>query len=168
MARKPRSTKTRRPSGGGGRRTAETAHQRRVRLYLEKHPGASKAQARGHKPKEHATRERRAKAAGRLTEAERAAIRRFAKRQARRMDADPSEVAAEMIAWAQEKGMGSIDALRDQVGRLNKRQSNFKIRRRKGVVRFTGSSVGRSRNLADMDAFTDRYNLPDPRWLYYK
>lgn len=139
-----------------------------MRRFLEKNPGATKAQARGHKPKEHATRERRAKAAGRLTEKERAAVRRFARRQAKRMDADADDVAEQMLDWAKEKGMAAIDAMKGEVARLNKRQSNFKIRRRGRTAYPVGSNVGRSQNMADMDAFVDRYNLPDPRWLYYK
>lgn len=172
MARRPSRSKGRGRSSAAPRRAsprgALSPYEQRIANYLARHPGATRAEARGQKPGEHRLRERRAKEAGRLTEKERAMIGRFAKVQARRMDADADEVRAEMIAWAQQYGVGHIEALRDQVKDLNKRQSNFGLRRRGKVARFTGSQAGRSRNLADMDAFTLRYNLPDPRWLHYK
>lgn len=35
---------------GSRRRQAETAYERRIRRYLEQHPGATRQEARGHKP----------------------------------------------------------------------------------------------------------------------
>lgn len=176
MARKPRSkTATRRPtrSGGGKSRAGETAHERRVRQYLEKHPGATKAQARGHKPKEHATRERRAKEAGRLTERERAAIKRFATKNAKRRGLNPGDVYDDMASWAQAKGFKNFDALRSQVTQLGRRKSQrYRVRRRKlksgrYSTTISGDLGALQDNLDAMDEAFDDLEIPDREWLWY-
>ena len=186
MARKAKKTATRRPtsrpksgggSGGGPRSRpppAETAHARRIRLYLEKHPGATKAQARGHKPAEHQTRKQRAQLAGRLTEGERATVKRLAKQQARRNRGGPDdgEVYRSMLAWAQREGGGGfadVRALQAQIARLHRRgASDVRVRRYKdGTVTLVGDTARQAQNLDEMDDFASLYDVPDTAWLYY-
>lgn len=168
MARKPSKTRSRRPARGGGP-PRESAYERRIRLYIEKHPGASRAQARGHRPSEHETRRKRAEAEGRLTERERAAIRRFARRNARRREgADPDEIYSDMLAWARERGFGAFDAMRSQVADLEKRgASRVRIRMRGKVAHFEGNVAAQAANVATMEGFATRHGVSDIQWLYY-
>lgn len=166
MAKKPRAKSA---AGGRGKRPpAESAHARRIRLYLEKHPGATRAQARGHKPAEHATRKERARREKRLTENERAAIRRYARAQAKRSGEDASDLYADMVAWAQPRGFRAFDRMHRLRDRLSKRPSNLRIRMRDGTAELEGDLAQRDRNIDDMDDFIDKYDVPDSRWLWYK
>ena len=170
MAKKPRS---KRASGRGKPPPAESAHARRVRLYLEKHPGASRAQARGHKPAEHATRKAKARREKRLTENERAAIRRYVRAQAkagRIGDDEVSDLAASTIAWAQEQGYRrAFERMRDTRDRLKKTPSNLRVRKLKdGTTELVGDLAQRDRNIDVMDDFMDEFAPPDVRLLWYK
>lgn len=169
MAKKPRS---KRASGRGKPPPAESAHARRVRLYLEKHPGATRAQARGHKPAEHATRAKKARREKRLTENERAAIRRYVRAQAKAGRIDDSEVgdlSASSIEWLQERGFGAFKRLRRLRDRLEKTPSNLRVRRLKdGATELVGDLAQRDRNIDAMDDFMDEYGPPDVRLLWYK
>jgi hypothetical protein len=180
MARKKAKTATRRSGSrpGGARRgsakPAETAHAKRVRLYLEKHPGATKAEARGHKPAEHATRKERARQAGRLTENERAAIKRYAARQAKRAGRDPDAAYRAMLAWASRdggRGFRDFNRLRAERDRLAKRgPTDVRMKRLKdGSVEMVGDTAGRDRNVDAMQGFAEDYELPDDAawWLWY-
>lgn len=178
MARKPRSkTATRRGSSSrrGSARAGETAHQRRIREYLRKHPGATKAEARGHKEgkREHVERERRAKREGRLTEKQRAAIKRFATKQAQRKGVDVSDVYPTMTEWAQAKGYGSFERLRDGVTKMRRdKRSRYRVRRRKlksgkYSTTISGDIGAYEGNVALMDELFDDLDLPDHDWLYY-
>ncbi|PWT78042.1 MAG: hypothetical protein C5B60_01805 [Chloroflexi bacterium] len=181
MARKPRAkTKTRRPSRGGGRkRAAETPHQKRVRKYFEKHPeergkpGAG-ARARGHLPREHAERERKAIAAGLLTEKQRAAIKRYALKQGPRRGKSVDQVYSETLAWAQQEGYPAFEDMREVIKTLRLRRRQGKTgayhMRGKGKKRravFFGDLDALNENLAMMDAAVDRLNLPDRDWIFY-
>jgi len=169
VAKKPRS---KRASGRGKPPPAESAHARRVRLYLEKHPGASRAQARGHKPAEHATRKAKARREKRLTENERAAIRRYVRAQAkagRIDDGEVSDLSTDAIAWAQERGIGAFHRLRDTRDRLKKTPSNLRVRKLKdGTTELVGDLAQRDRNIDAMDDFMDEFAPPDVRLLWYK
>ena len=168
MAKKPRS---KRASGRGKPPPAESAHARRVRLYLEKHPGATKAQARGHKPAEHATRAKRAREEKRLTENERAAIRRYARAQAKRSGADAGELYGDMIDWTRReggKGYKDFERMRRFRDRLHKKgPSDVRVRIRKGTAELIGDTRAREGNIEAMDNFIDDNEVPDPTWLWY-
>jgi hypothetical protein len=169
VARKPRSKRSRRRPGGSP--PAETPHARRIRQYLEKHPGATKAEARGHRPGEHRTREERARALRRLTEKERAAIMRYARANARRTGRQVQETYRDMVDWAQREegdGFKDFDRMRKLRDRLTKRgPTDVRIRMRKGVATLVGDTRGQARNLEAMDEFLEDYDVPDIEWLYY-
>lgn len=176
MARSKSKTATRRPARAGGGRdrgarpapAAETAHARRIRLYLEKHPGATKREARGHRPAEHATREQRAKREKRLTEKERAAIRRYTRKQAKRGGRDPDELYRATVEWARERGFKVFDRLKATRDRLRKNgASGVRMRIRKGVAEMIGDTRKQQRNVALMEDFADAYDVPDVALLYY-
>jgi hypothetical protein len=169
VAKKPR----RKAAAGRGKRppAGETAHAKRIRLYQQKHPGASRAQARGHKPAEHATRKERARAEKRLTENERAAIRRYARAQAKRAGRDADDFYRDMVAWTQREGGGRFKDF-ERMRRLRDRlavkgPSDVRIRIRQGTAELIGDTRAQERNIADMDDFLDDYDVPDPEWLWY-
>lgn len=171
-----KKTATRRPSRGGGTSRAKpattyTGSSKRVRDYLAKHPGATVAQARGHKPDEHRTRAARARAAGRLTESERASLKKFARRQARRNEGGPDGDAlykAMLERFNRKGGAAAFGRIKASVER------HAKIRRRRHRVSKVGKGGKTVRvELApykslwgDMDDFADRYDVP-VEWLYY-
>ena len=172
MARKKTATGRRSGKGGGSRRspTVYTGSSKRVIDYLAKHPHATVAQARGHKPAEHATRKERARAAGKLDENQRAAIKRFATKQAsaRRMGADPGDLYRQMVErFDRPGGYARFERARGGVG------VNEKKRRRRNRVRRLDKS-GRMVRLEmkaepvwdDMEDFADDLDVP-VEWLYY-
>lgn len=167
MAKRPRSKSA---TGRGRPPPAETAHARRIRLYLEKHPGATKAQARGHKPAEHATRKERARAAGRLDENQRATVRRFAHRQARRNDGGPegSDVARDMLArFDRAGGWRDFERIKKAVTRhagMRRRRHRVRSVDKAGKVATIETTPDRVWN--DMEDFADDLDVPD-EWLYY-
>ena len=175
MAKKPRgktATRSASRSSGSGRRAStpplETAHARRIRRYLEKHPGATKREARGHRPEEHATRAKRAKAEKRLTEGERAAIRRYTRQRAKDGDVDADELYAATVQWAREKGFKVFDRLKATRERLRKAgASGVRMRVRKGVAEMIGDTRKQQRNVKIMEDFAEAHDLPDSVLLYY-
>jgi hypothetical protein len=185
VARKPSRPSTRRASkGSGGKprsrpaptprrgtvKPVETAYQRRIRQYLEAHPGATRREARGHRPAEHATREQRARERGKLTERERAAVKRFAIRNARRRPgSDPDEIYADLIDWTSARGFETFDRLRSQVNDLAKNPSRVRVRlnRKTGQAEIVGDLNARSRNMGLMESFVSRHDVPDIEWLFY-
>jgi hypothetical protein len=180
MARKKTKTATRSRSGsrssgrGGGRRgsakPAETAHAKRIRLYLERHPGATKAQARGHKPAEHKTRKERAQKLGKLTENERATIKRFALRQSKRDRGGSVEDNYRVLMMvANDHGMTGIRDIMQAQKKLEKSGANYiyVTKKKGGVATLSGDLGANARNLDLMDAIMARYDLPDTSLLYY-
>jgi hypothetical protein len=171
VARKPRSkTATRRSSRGGGSSRSPTVYtgtSKRVIDFLAKNPYATVAQARGHKPDEHRTREQRARKEKRLTERQRAAIRRNSYITAKQMDGDPDEEYRRLVAWAQREGYRAFEAMEKERRYLAKHRSGVKVRVRKGVATLHGDLDQQGKNFARMDRFVTRYNVPEPKWLYY-
>jgi hypothetical protein len=172
-ASKPRTRSSSKGSSGRGRKAApiETAHAKRVRRYLEKHPGATKREARGHRPDEHRTRRERATKLGRLTETERATIKRFARRQAKRGGVDAEATYRDMVRWASREegaGYGGFVKLKAAVERLRKRgKTNIRAVTKNGVTTLVGDTRRRSGNIDIMEAFTQANDIPDAFWLYY-
>ena len=167
MAKKPRRKTA--AAGRGKAPAGESAHARRIRLYLEKHPGATRAQARGHKPAEHATRKERAKREKRLTENERAAIRRYARAQGRRSGQDADDLYRGMVGWAQDKGFKRFEQMRRLRDRLAvKGPSDVRVKvRRDGTAELIGDTRAQERKIADMDDFMESHDVPDVEWLWY-
>jgi hypothetical protein len=178
VARKPRSKTATRRSGsrsGGGKRSPpparETAHQRRIRLYLEKHPGATKAQARGHKPAEHRTRKERARLAGKFDENQRASVKRFAGRQFKRNrdGPDPDELYRLMLEKYQSKPRGwqRFEIDKGQVAR------HAKMRRHRNRVRSVDKAgkvktieMAPERVWEDFEDYAEEHDIPE-EWLWY-
>jgi hypothetical protein len=164
--------------------------ERRERSWLSRHPGANrpgspnydpnwKQRARGHKVEiregvkvsEHVTRRERAEHAGRVTEQQSAAIRRFADKQAKRQDIglDRDEVYRDLKQLADVHGFAAFERVRDATKRLSRRRrvrvERWKRRDLK-VVQFEGEIRARGAARAEMEAIAAAYGI-DWRLLYY-
>jgi len=141
MARKP-------AKGGGGARGARaprapTAYEKRIERGMAK--GLTRQQARGHKPKEHI--ERKAKEIARygMTTAQRAALRRGAERQAKRLGLDPADKVKGLERVVRRRGvdagMDAFHAWQRKIATLRKaKRARVRKRIRKdGTLMFTGS-----------------------------
>jgi hypothetical protein len=165
VAKRPRSKSA---TGRGRPPPAETAHARRIRLYLEKHPGATKAQARGHKPAEHATRKERARAAGRLDENQRATIKRFAKLQASRKNSDSGELYRAMVERFDRKGgYRDFERIKAEVARhAGMKRGRNRVRSLDKSGKTVTIEHAAERVWDDFEDFAERYDVPE-EWLYY-
>ena len=138
----------------------ETAYQKRIREYKERHPGATTQEARGKRAGEHVERKRREVATGGLTDYEKRRTREFGRDHARRTGADPARAENEALQWARREGYGAVKQARDEIRRLARQRS----RRLAGPVVTIG---GRARNIGAMENFAGDHDLPDWTWLFY-
>jgi hypothetical protein len=158
MARRPRGART---SSASRRRAvpAETAYQRRIRLYKERHPGATTQEARGKRAGEHIARKARESRED-TTTYQRGKVREWVRRQAQRNGARPAAV-AEMHAKMQERLIkNGYEAFRQMADWL-RRQHAKKNKQSKVIV-----IAGRAANLAIMEQFAEFWDI-DLEWLYY-
>lgn len=165
MARRSRRVKTtRRPP----RKSTETAYQRRIRRYQEKHPGASKQEARGkgveaRRGGEHRQRIIKEKAKhGGLTLPQIRSIEHRAAVQAKRIygrNASPAnikDVADRLKGMAREQGYGAFLRYRATVDNLGSRQRHRERQMIRGrVTRFTRE------RLADPYDLVGEFDLAD-------
>jgi hypothetical protein len=178
VARKPRpKSSPRRPGtrrGDGSKRapTVYTGTSKRVIAYLEKHPHATVAQARGHKPDEHRTRKERARAAGKLDENQRNAIRRYAKQQAvpARMNTDSGELYRAMLErFERPGGWREFEGIKARVASAAKgRRRRHRVRRldKAGNV-VTLEMAPYQRVWEDFEDYAERHDIPEG-WIYYR
>lgn len=149
MARKPRS---------------EWSPSYRRRIERAEARGLSRQAARGHKPREHVARrereQREAAALGKLTSPQRAAIRRFAAKQAKRGGEDVAASKQKMVGWATRVGYDRFLALRDQVAAAS---AQYRGQRSRGAYESAGEGV--------LDYWIDDLDTPDDPaeafWFYY-
>jgi hypothetical protein len=178
VAKKPRAKPSpRRPSsrsGGGKRSPPPTVYKgtsKRVIDYLKKHPTATVAQARGHKPAEHKTRKERARAAGRLDENQRAAIKRYAKITAPLNDGgpDPDELYQAMLA--EFDGPGGWERFQqakrgaDHHAKLKRHRHRVRRHDKAGKL-VTLEMEPYQRVWPGMEAFAAELGIP-VEWIYY-
>jgi hypothetical protein len=180
MARKPRSKTASRPrsrSTGGGRSSAVlTKHGERLEKFKAKHgitgelTAEQRRQARGHKPAEHATRKERARAAGRLDENQRASVRRFAHRQARRNAGGPdgSDVARDMLdRFDRAGGNRDFERIKKAVARYaGMRRRRHRVRSVDKAGKVATIETSPDRVWDGMENFGDDLDVP-VEWLYY-
>lgn len=165
------------------RRPFLTPQQKRERSYLSRHPGADnprspnydphwKQRARGHRLREHVTRAERAIAAGRVTSAQQQSIRRFADKQAKRLEGeglDRDDVYQALKDLADRHGYAAFEQSREMVNRLSRRR-RVRVERWKRrdlrIVQFEGEMAARGANRAAMHALAERFGI-DWRLLFY-
>lgn len=157
-----------------GRGRPQSAYEKRIAAHLAAHPGATRQEARGHKPREHvarATREREQALQGGLTTYERGQIKRLAAEIAPMVrGAGAADINDRLKRWAQgHGGYGAVRALKDEVKALKKiKGARVIVRRRRGARIIKLDISGRAANRARMEAWAERWGLPDWRWLFYK
>lgn len=174
MARRS-TAKGSRPAAG---REPLSAYEKRIADYLARHPGATRQEARGHRPPagrtEHAARMEKERASGGLTTYQRAAIKRFATRQAKRADRnrDPDRLTREMREWTEQKGWHRFEQLRETVKRKSREpRVRYRVRRRRGkdggarVLDIDTAGAVARRDM--MDDLVEDFDVPDVEWLYY-
>lgn len=138
----------------------ETPYQRRIRLYKERHPGATTQEARGKKPREHVERARREKEKSGLTPYQRSKIKADAIQQAyraREHGVTAAEVEAGFTRMVRERGW---DAYKDIRAFIN---AQHKARTHQGKVVVL---AGRAANLAKMERLAAKYGI-ELEWLFY-
>jgi hypothetical protein len=146
----------------------------RRRIERAEAAGKSRQEARGHKSKEHvARRERELRAA--LTTYERGQVKKFAEKQAKRMGAEPGEVAAKLRRWAEVHGYDRFRQYRQKVadlGKQKRQRTRKRLRVGDNVIRIDVG--GRSANVEKMGDYYDDFDLPDLgdgedgwHWFYY-
>jgi hypothetical protein len=158
---------------GRGTATPKSAYERRIEKYLKAHPGATRAQARGHKEQaEHRTRERRERLKYHgLTIREKNAVHAFGIKQAHKdpENADSDAFAEQLVRWAGEHG---YDKFRELVAE-QQRLSKIKRERERRSVQRDGRRVreeirGRFQSKrSHMQNFAERLGLPDWKVLFY-
>jgi hypothetical protein len=147
----------------------QTAYQRRIANARAK--GKTLQEARGHKPREHVERRERELREG-ITTYQRGATKRFAELQARRSDTDPGPAIAEFRQVVKDHGWQAFDDVRREVRRLSETR-RLRPERRRGAARpDLGAAIERaaaqkSRNIARMEALSERYNIPIHLLFYH-
>jgi hypothetical protein len=147
-----------RPAPRAGHR--ESSYQRRIRLYKERHPGATTQEARGKKPREHVERARREKEKYQLTPYQRGKIAKDARVQAGRIPGggDAAEIAAGYVRLVQGQGWGAYQDLRAFI--TAKHRESLHMGK---VVTIRGAA----QNRAEMETLAALYGI-DISWLYYR
>jgi hypothetical protein len=154
---------TPRPSGRGNPQ-AQSAYERRIAAYQAAHPGATRAEARGHAPKiiegrevrEHVSRRERERRED-LTTYQRGAIRDWSRKQALKSGANPDRMAAVMIERTIKRGYPAFRAMADELRRM------ARMRNRQGkVIRLEG----RAQNIAIMEDLAAEWDI-DFEWMFY-
>ena len=154
---------TPRPSGRGNPQ-AQSAYERRIAAYQAAHPGATRAEARGHAPKivagrvvkEHVSRRERERRED-LTTYQRGAIRKWAAGQAKKSGADPDEIGDVMIERTIKKGYPAFRAMADELRRMHR------ARNKQGKVVIL---AGRANNIAIMEDLAEEWDI-DFEWMFY-
>jgi hypothetical protein len=136
----------------------ETSYQRRIRLYKERHPGATTQQARGKHAGEHVTRKEREVAKTGLTPSQRVQIRKFARQQGYRSEDDENEIFEAMTAMVRRDGYEAFQEIRALIKAKNREHLH------QGKV---VTIRGRAMNRADMEALAEKHGI-DWKWLYYR
>jgi hypothetical protein len=154
---------TPRPSGRGNPQ-AQSAYERRIAAYQAAHPGATRAEARGHAPKivegrevrEHVSRRERELRED-LTTYQRGAIREWSRQQARKSGANADRMATVMIERTIKRGYPAFRAMADELRRM------ARMRNRQGkVIRLEG----RAQNIAIMEDLAAEWDI-DFEWMFY-
>ena len=143
---------------------AQSAYERRIAAYQAAHPGATRAEARGHAPKvvagrvvkEHVARRERERRED-LTTYQRGAIRKWAAGQALKSGADPDRMAAVMIERTVKRGYPAFRDMADELRRMHR------VRNRQGKVVIL---AGRANNIAIMEEFAEEWDI-DFEWMFY-
>jgi hypothetical protein len=142
----------------GRRRPRElSAYEKRVQRGLA--AGKTLQEARGHKAHEHV--ERRAREIERygITTYQKAQIRKFGERHAKRLGTDPATTVEKMQRFVKRRGYEPFKRLRDEVarlGRLKRARVRYRIRK-DGVVVFTGSTSGAAKRRGEMERFAEDF-----------
>lgn len=170
MARSPSS----RPKGRGRSPGRDYAAEYARRKAQGRAKGKTTQEARGHKPREHIARAKREfdqAMQGGLTTYERGQIKKLAGDIAPMVrGSNAADINDRLKRWAQgQGGYGAIRALKDEVKALKKiKGARVVVRRRRGARIIKLDISGRAANRARMEAWADRWGLPDWRWLFYK
>jgi hypothetical protein len=161
---------TPRPSGRGAPQ-AQSAYERRIVAYQAAHPGATRAEARGHAPKiiegrevrEHVSRKARESRED-LTTYQRGAIRKWAAGQAARLEKPGAnrEQAAKRIGDAMiertiKRDYEAFKSMAAELRRLHRQRSH------QGKVLIL---AGRANNIAIMEELAEEWDI-DVDWLFY-
>lgn len=161
---------TPRPSGRGTPQ-AQSAYERRIAAYQAAHPGATRAQARGHAPKivegrvvkEHVSRRERERRED-LTTYQRGAIRKWAAGQAARLerpgvnrDRLAERMGKDMIEKTIKRGYDAFRDMADQLRRMARERSH------RGKVLIL---AGRANNIAIMEELAEEWDI-DFEWMFY-
>jgi hypothetical protein len=176
------------PSTPRQARRGVSPYEKRIAAYQAKHPGATRAEARGHKPRvgpagerigEHITRRERERAAG-VTTYQRRATKALAAEQARRIEgSDPDAVEAEFLGILRHDGFDVILAIRAEIRRLARDAGQWTGKgsprsraKKRGQVIDLGELMAdkleaRERRRAEMEAFAGERGLSDWRLLFY-
>jgi hypothetical protein len=156
---------------GRGNPQAQSAYERRIAAYQAAHPGATRAQARGHAPKiiaglevrEHVSRRARELRED-LTTYQRGAIRKWAAGQAARLEKPGANrerlakaIGDDMTEKTIKRGYDAFRAMADELRRMGR------ARNRQGKVLIL---AGRARNIAVMEDIADEWDI-DLEWLFY-
>lgn len=136
----------------------ETPYQRRIRIYKERHPGATTQEARGKKAGEHVERKAREQAKTGLSPYQRGKIKADAKEQSRRSGHDASRIEAGFTALVRNRGWDAYKRLRAFINEKH-RESLHQGK----VVTLRGAAMNR----AEMEDLADEYEI-DLEWLYYR
>ena len=154
------------------RARAETPYQRRIRLYKQRHPGATTQQARGKPQREHVARRERERAAG-LTTYERSQIRAIARAQAKRMGVEPDEISRRFELWARQKGYARVKEFKAGIqARHKQKRARVRVRRKVGGRVIRVEITGASSQVGGMQTDFDDFDLPDlpddlPDWAWF-
>ena len=141
MAQKPRS---------------EWSEAYRRRVERAEAQGKTRQAARGHKAREHVARAQRSKQAGKLTSADRQLVKRFATRQAYRMEVAFAPVHARMLEWIADFGMQTFRQLTHKVDRLHRE-----------YIRQLEKGTYDSGGYEALASYAFDYEPIDHGWLYY-
>lgn len=165
--------------GRGRAPRPQTAYEKRIARFLAAHPGATRQQARGHKPREHIERRERELAAG-ITTYQRSMVRRWALEQAERNPriSDPEEMVRRLQRWTTHHGyerFRQVRAFQQGLKQTKRQRLRKRIRVEGKVIRIEAGPADSSgptiAKMADRFEQADLPELPDDdegwHWFYY-
>ena len=153
----------------------ETAYQRRIREYKQRHPGATTQEARGKRAGEHIVRRERERAAG-ATDYEKRYARDIARKQAARIGdkaSDPAEIVRRFELWARRVGHAEVVRFKAAIrAREKMKRSRVRVRRKVGGRVIRVEITGASSQVGSMQSDAGDFDLPDlpddlPEWFWF-
>lgn len=137
----------------------ETPYQKRIRLYKERHPGATTQEARGKPRAEHRIRKAR-EVHEDTTTYQRGYIRKWAAGQARKVGANADYVYETMLEKVIKRGRDGFADFRAMVDGVRR------LAREKARLSKAGRIEGRARRAGEMEDWAAEWDI-DLEWLYY-